>query len=266
MEIFTTLSPFGKELEAGSIRSGEQLQQRVREAGFDGIELHLRILEYPEGRKLLEGLDYRSVSLHSNHHEFSLGSANRYRRHAAVEQLSDELALAAEKGARMLTFHPGYEGKKISRRQAHDNMITALGTVFSRHSTLIDGMNTELAVENMDDTTTKLCRFEEEVERVLQAYPKLGLTCDLAHCAIGGHDVEGFVQRFESRIRHLHVSGFKPNTSHSAVSLPQSELDLRPVINRLAKRDLIFCIENKTLELTMESRDFLVALRDALPV
>lgn len=66
MEIFANLSPFAGEIADGSIITGEDLMKRVDNAGFGGLEMNLRYLDHPEGNHLLEGLDFRRVSFHSN--------------------------------------------------------------------------------------------------------------------------------------------------------------------------------------------------------
>ncbi len=264
MRILATLGPFLDDILSGSIGSGSELMRRIYDAGFDGVEIHLSVLDHPHGRRLLEGLEYRNVTFHSNHHEFSLGSANRYRRRAAVQQLKDELTLAADRGVPVLTFHPGFEGKKLTRSQSHTNLCESLSELLRSYSSLLDSGKTILALENMDDTASKLCRRQEEIEAVLGAFPPLGMTCDLAHCALGGLDIEQFIAQLSSRICHVHVSGYQPGVSHGKVSLPRSELDLEPFIRRIARSDLTFVIENKTLAIAEESRGLLQAVRSAL--
>ncbi len=93
MRIFTTLAPFADGLLSGSVASGSDLMRRVLDAGYDGIEVHLGILAHPLGSRLMDGLDHQRVTFHSNHHEFSLASANRYRRKAALLQFGKRMEL-----------------------------------------------------------------------------------------------------------------------------------------------------------------------------
>lgn len=269
LRIFTTMGQYARDAMTGRITSGAQLSQRVYEDGYDGIELHMAMLDMPKAAPLLEGLDPAGLTFHSNQFEFSLGSVNRYRRRAAIEQLRDELDYAAMKGARVLTFHPGFEAKKSTRAQSHDWVIASLAEVIESHGEMLRSGQVVLGLENMDSSPEKLCRDEAEIARVLDAHPELSLTCDLAHCAIGRLDIDRFVDRFRDRIRHVHVSGYIPGKSHGKVSLAQSRLNLSPYIRKIAtaadgKRDIAFCIENKTPALSRASRKVLQAVRDAL--
>ncbi len=264
MLVYCTLGAFSGEILQGKINSGRALQERVAEAGYDGIEIGLTVLNYPQGTRLLEGLDYKKVTFHSDFHEFSLGSANAYRRRGAIEQLRDEIVLSAEKGVRVLTFHPGYEGKKLSREQSHANVIACLDEVMKTHGELLQNGTLTLSLENMSNNPEKLCRTEDELERVFEAHPSLGMTCDLAHCALNQFDIGRFLDRIGRWIRHVHVSGYSPGRGHSDVSLAESEVDMRPFIRRLAGEDMVFCIENRDRKLTDESRKVLESVRDSL--
>jgi sugar phosphate isomerase/epimerase len=131
MRIYTNLLPFIREIESLQIKSGRDLVRRVGELGFDGVELNLRILEHPAGRRLLEGLDCSRVSFHSHYEGFNLGIGNRYIREAGIRQLADELRLARARGVRLLTFHPGLQSKYLSREQALDNVAHSLEQVLA---------------------------------------------------------------------------------------------------------------------------------------
>ncbi len=262
MYIYTTLGPFKDEISQGSISSGRVLEERVHEAGYDGIELSLSLLHHPDGRRLFEEIEFDNVTFHSDHNEFSLGSQNPYRRRAAVDQLRDETALSIENSVSILTFHPGYQGKKVSRDQAHANVIAALEEVMNTHAEALADGNTVLSLENMGASDDKLCRTVDELEQVLAALPQLGLTIDIAHCAYNQLDIDEFLDRLGSRVRHVHVSGYKNGHPHKKVSLPESELEMSPFIRRLKSDDMIFCIESSTLEVADETRAVLESVRD----
>ena len=263
MYIYTTLGPFKDDIRRGAISSGSELQQRVYQAGFDGIELSLGMLYEPTGQSLLESIDFGNVTFHSDHNEFSLGSQNPYRRRAAVEQLGDEIAACIDKGVRVLTFHPGYHGKRVSRQQAHENVIAALGEVIRAHTVALDSGNVTLSIENMGASEDKLCRTPEELKQVLDAHPALSLTFDIAHCAYNQSDCDEFLDKLGERVRHVHVSGYRAGLPHKKVALDESEVDMRPVIQRLNRDGMIFCIESNALEVACRSKAVLESLRDS---
>ena len=263
MRIYTTLGPFAEEIRQGEITDGSALQNRVTAAGFDGFEFGLGVLNHPGGRRLLEGLDFTRVTFHSNHFEFSLGSANPYRRKAAIQQLRDEIDLAVANAVSVLTFHPGFEGKRIPREESHRIVIDSLGEVLSTHGGILKGSLTTLALENMDKNLEKLFRTADELEFALTEIPDLGMTCDLAHCALNQFDISKFIDRVGKWIRHIHISGYKAGLPHSKVSLKESEVDFSNFVQRLTSPTMVFVIENGTLPLAHESRMFLESLRNS---
>ena len=249
--ICTNLSPFGEDLRSGALSSGFDLMERVDKAGFDGLEVNLQILQHPSARKLLDGLDYSRVSFHSNYLEFTLAASNRYVREGCIRQLTDEIALAGERGVRLLTFHPGGKGKGITREQSLDNLRASLEALRPK----AEEAHVTLCLENMDDSPDRLCSAAEEIRRTLARLPWVPLTCDFAHLALTGADIGAFLDEFAPRIAHAHVSGALPGTSHGNVSLPMSAVDLRPHLARMAGREIRLVIENKSLPLALESRD-----------
>ncbi len=252
MRVYTNLAPFAEELERLAVRTGRELLRRIDDLGFDGVEVHLSLLEQPQGKLLFEGLEYSQVSFHSNHLDFNLAANNRRVREAAVRQLVEEIHLAREHGVRILTFHPGSVGKRLSREQSHEEAIRGLERVFDQTG-LNAGSEPILCLENMDSEPTKLCRTEDEISLMLQRLPALSLTCDLAHLGMNHLDGTEFVRRFADRIRHFHASGVQAGRKHSAVPLPESVVDVAPALTQCRCQGAIVCIENRTLELALAS-------------
>lgn len=238
--VFAGLGPFRDDLLEGRIGSGSELAASATDAGLDGLEINPFGLDVARAAGLsIELSDLRGigVSLHSNFLDFNLASPNRYVRRAAVDQLRDELALAACHGIGVLTFHPG-RVRKVDRSTAMELFWQALSEVADH------GYPVQLCLENMDDKDDKLCNRDEEIAATLSRFPSLRLTVDLAHLGLRKADIGAFLDRFEHVVSHVHVSGVIPGTPHSAVSLLDSSIDLRPHIQRLANRDLVFVIEN----------------------
>ena len=105
----------------------------------------------------------------------------------------------------------------------------------------------------MDNKPRKLCRTMEEVDATLDQFPRLGLTCDLAHLALNDIDQFAFLDRFSERIRHIHASGVVTGKPHGKTSLKESEVDMVPALRRFADRDIAVVIENNTSETVAES-------------
>ena len=254
VRIYTNLSPFSAELLAGRIESGSELLCRVRNAGFEGVEINLRILHQPGGSALLKNLDGACATFHSNYPEFSPGASNPYIREAAVRQLDDELALTLDLGVRVLTFHPGARGKRATREESLDRCAASIRKVVDRHAAALTAGRALLCLENMDDNPEKLCGSEEEIAYILDRVPEIGLTCDVAHAGLRGLDFKRLMDRLGGRIRHVHASGVKEGTPHSSVSLEENSVNHAAFFRRYADTDTIACVENRTLDLSLATR------------
>ncbi len=254
MRIFANLSPFAPQLLAGVLRTGGELMREVDRHGFDGIEVNLVCLTRPGGERLLDGLDYDRVTFHSNYLEFNPGASNPYIRDAAVRQLQDELALASLRGALVLTFHPGMKGKRLGREASLENSVASIRRVLEQGPGIPASGRPLLCVENMDQSPEKLCGAEEELAFVLERLPEIGLTFDVAHAGLRGLDIERFVSRFGSRIRHAHVSGVIAGKPHNEVSLEESTVDFSAFLRDYGSSDGIAIIENKSLELACATK------------
>ncbi len=254
MRIFANLSPFVPQLLSGIIPGGKELMLEVDRHGFDGIELNLAWLTRPGFRQLLDGLDFDRVSFHSNYFEFSPGASNPYIRDAAVRQLRDEIALASERGALVLTFHAGMQGKRLSREESLENVVASIRRVFEQSAGTLASGRPLLCMENMDAKPDKLCGIEDEIAFVLERLPHLGLTFDVAHAGLRGLDIEGFASRFRDRIRHAHASGALGGKAHGEVSLEESSVDFSAFFRGYGASDRIVAVENRSLELALASR------------
>jgi sugar phosphate isomerase/epimerase len=247
--VFASLGPFWELAVRGELRSGRDLARRAVEIGLDGLELNPLAIETASRAGIrIDPNELRplGLSLHSNHVDFNAASPNSFIRDAAVEQLGHEIEYADRLGISTLTFHPGL-AKKLERAAALDLLWSTLDRVVDRAGSVL------LCLENMDHKEAKLCNLESEIEATLDRFPSLRLTVDLAHLGLRGADIAEFLDRFETRVAHVHVSGVIAGVPHASVSLERSHLDMSPHIERLADRDLVFVVENGSQQLLSES-------------
>lgn len=254
MRIFANLSPFVPQLLCGAIASGKDLMREADRRGFDGIEVGLAWLTRPGFERLLDGLDFERVSFHSNYFEFNPGASNPYVRDAAVRQLCDEIALASSRGALVLTFHPGMQGKRASREESLEHVVASIGRVIEQSAGALASGRPLLCMENMDAKPDKLCGAEEEIAFVLERLPEIGLTFDVAHAGLRGLAIERFASRLGSRIRHAHASGALSGKAHGEVSLEESSVDFSAFFRSYGASDRIVAIENRSHELAAASK------------
>lgn len=244
-------------MRSGRVKTIPDIAAVLKQAGLDGLEINAYVLEAAElfapGLGLspdrLDTLDCSRISLHSNHVDFNLGSLNPYVRRAAIEQLLAEAALASAHGIGILNIHPGWV-KKVERRQALRFFWDSLSSFFSA----CPKQGPRICLENMDQRPEKLCNKSDEIKSTMEKFPRLGLTVDFAHLGLTGADIGAFLAEFDERIAHVHISGVRDGVPHGRVSLRESRIDFGPYLRRLAGRDLIVVIENRSWETMLTSK------------
>lgn len=253
MRLFMTIGPIIDKILKGEICNGMALMETVHEHGVNGIEIHLGITSMFKLEELELSKFKGQVSFHSDHREFNLASTNKFMREAAILQLTEEIKLADANDVTHLTFHPGRESKYQIRSQSMEIFWDSLQIVFDRTGEF----KTTLCLENMDNSTTKLCRTIDEISETLNRFPNLNLTCDLAHLALNGIDSKTFLDCFADRIKHIHASGVVSEKSHNNTSLKESMVNMMPALFRYSTIDTTIVIENGTSEILHDSLSML---------
>ena len=127
-------------------------------------------------------------------------------RQASRQELRSSLEVAALLGARKAVIHPscitgmGRHVPALCESYARESLAEAVD-VAAHH-------NIDLCLENLFPQLTPLGSMDEWDQRFAR-YPQLGLTLDIGHAHIGPDGMPRiltFIQRFASRLRHLHVS------------------------------------------------------------
>ena len=161
----------------------------------------------------------------------------------------------------MLTFHPGSKGKRLTREDSFERSIETIAGVLENFRNRINAGKTVLCYENMDNSPDKLCRSPEENEEYLRRLPDLWMTFDIAHAGLNSLDIGAFLERLGKRVRHIHASGVVPEKSHGDVSVEESLVDLVTPLGEFLSasdhRDIVVCLENRTMDLAMASQRFL---------
>lgn len=254
MRIYTSFGAVYSLIQRGIIKKSSEIGPTLEAAGLHGLEFNPCILEisprYAPGFSFSPAeLKDIPLSLHSNYVDFNLGSLNPFIRKAAIEQLKAEIRLAGEWNIPVLTIHPGWV-RKIKRELAMEFFWDSLATFLEN----LEPTAPIICLENMDHRPHKLCNTAEEISKTLERFPALKLTVDFAHLGLTGEDITSFLDRFQHRIEHIHISGVIPGKPHSEVSLDASRIDFRPFIRRFLDRDIITVIENRPWEIMMASK------------
>ncbi|MDX9820470.1 MAG: sugar phosphate isomerase/epimerase family protein [Syntrophales bacterium] len=222
--------------------------------GFSACELHgcYPGQEFSAGDvAAIAGLDM-TLSVHANYRGNNISSLDSELRMSGVSQIKADILFAEAIKARTVVVHPGkYEPG--CREAAYGQLNSSLQELlpFAREHHVL------FTLENMDGTENKVFSSSRDVERVLALHPALQLTVDLAHLGMTGQDVSRFLNAFERRISHFHVSGAFGGKSHTEVSLQDSQVDFGPCLNRIRDWDMMMTIENSGRPETMQSRTFI---------
>jgi sugar phosphate isomerase/epimerase len=127
-------------------------------------------------------------------------------RRASQEELRASIAVAAHLGARRAVLHPsciggmGRHAPGLAAGYARQSLDAAVAWAARA--------NIDLCLENLFPPLTPFGTLEDW-DQVFARYPALGLTLDIGHAHIASGGMAGvlvLIARFESRLRHLHVS------------------------------------------------------------
>lgn len=138
-------------------------------------------------------------------------------RRASVSEMRNSIELAAELGAQKIVLHPS-----MVSGMGGFVMDTIKQYAFDFLAEMVDAaehLNLTICLENM--FPRNLLGVEpDQFEEIFRLFPSLKLTLDTGHANIydhGGRRLNGLVQRFGTRIGHLH---FSDNNGMSDEHLP----------------------------------------------
>jgi sugar phosphate isomerase/epimerase len=181
-------------------------------------------------------------------------------RQASRQELLASIEVAAHLGAQKAVLHPscitgmGRNVPALAEKYARESLAEAVAS--ATHAKV------DLCLENLFPQLTPFGSMDEWEQRFTR-YPHLGLTLDIGHAHIGPDGMKRiliFIQRFASRLRHLHVSdNFGRRDDHLPIG--DGRIDFPTVAAALRR----ICYQGGiTLEVFSENRDDLVDSRDRL--
>ncbi|MFB6123659.1 MAG: sugar phosphate isomerase/epimerase family protein [Haloferacaceae archaeon] len=213
----------------------EEFVAYVADLGLDHVELKREYLHgHPDApdptavRELAAKYDV-SVTYHAPFRDWNLGSFNDAVRESSVEQVKRTIDDAARADAGAVVVHGGSVPTRYPewvRTKAHENARLSLAEC-AQYAQLV---GVPLCLENqpqdpeMRRYTTSPSALEAMLAEVDVTPEYLGVTLDVGHAKVNGHDWEAFVDRFGDRIRvcHLHdndgtADQHEPLTAYDAV-------------------------------------------------
>lgn len=235
--------------------------------GFDYLELtmdppqahHAMIREQKE--TLLEALARHSMGLvcHLPAFLFTADLTDSVRE-ASVKEMVDSLAVAAELHASKAVVHPSYV-------MGLGSLVPEKTRAHAMHSLSVmveqaDLLGIPLCLENMFPRSGSLVEPDDFVE-VLERFPSLKLTLDVAHAHIGargGSRSLQFLERFFDRLAHVHMSdNFGKEDNHLPIGAGTVDF---PRIVKALKR--IGYDDTITLEVFSRDKEYLRTSRERL--
>jgi sugar phosphate isomerase/epimerase len=147
--------------------------------------------------------------------------------------LAASIDLASELGGDVVTFHLGGPVKEIPDAELWKRVVDAVEQA-SRHG---DAKHVALAID-VGPWPTWIVRTSDDLARLFDdvGSKSFGVNFDPSYLAVMGIDPVGFVERFGSRIRHVHLKdhvGKYPKWEHHIPG--QGELDYAPIVAALGK-------------------------------
>jgi len=147
-----------------------------------------------------------SLSVHAPFTDINIASISPVIRSAVMKRLRKSIEISVQLDPECWVFHPGI-------RSAIGDALKGLDWKINLKSTcelldLAGKYGLRIAIENVPDPFPFLLKRVEDFERfygVLNAYgSELGIAFDIGHAHINGQ-VDKFIERFGSRIIHIHV-------------------------------------------------------------
>ncbi len=254
-----TTTRIGASLDIRIDQPVEEFVRLVTDRGLEHVELrweHLDVTGTPDPAHLRELADTYDVSftVHGPHVDLTLGNLNERLREAAVAEVGDALEYAAAIDAEGVIVHGGAANKRYpahARETARENAVRSLRTC-TDHAAAV---GVPLCLENQFDTghdrrfTTTPERFEQFLADIDADPAALQLTLDVGHAKVTGVDYREFVDRFDDRIRvvHLHDNDGTDDdhdplpTFRSVVSTIEAPIN---VLEMKSPADIDRCLQN----------------------
>ncbi len=229
----------------------EDAIEDAQKDGFSALEVHTVFHNLQSLRKTfkLSSNENLYFSVHAKYFENNISSLNPYMRESSLLQIKDDIIFAEEIKSKIVTVHPGEyrPGYEEDSYELLNQSLKLLIPFALKHHTV-------LSLENMDGTGTKLFSNYNDIRRILDLHPDLRITLDFAHLAMTNQDFLLFLNEFQDRIVHFHISGYIPDKPHPSVSLLESHMNYEPYLEKIKDWDKIVVIENEKRDLALKSK------------
>ena len=138
-----------------------------------------------------------------------IGSPNRNLRSAAVQEVTRTFETFKSIGVKLVTVHADWPSSMFSIDEGVSFQSESLRQLVKEASK--NGLEIVYELSVSRENTV------ENIDKVLCDVPELGFHLDIGHANLNGNKPERFIERFHSRLRHVHLSD---NNGYEDLHLP----------------------------------------------
>lgn len=228
--------------------------RRASELGFGSWEIML------EGRHLQK--DYTKIKeladsyglklfVHAPFSDLNIASLNERIRKETLSQIFEAVETADFLESDVITMHSGRLSPlgMLFREEAWEANLKSVGEVLE----FVYDFDLKLCLENMPNFPFAFCCEIDELQRVLDIDPELGLTLDIAHAHTCGDEIE-YINELKDRVLHVHLHDSDGlSDSHDAIG--EGNIDFSRVMYHLRDFKGYKIIETRNEDAAIPSKE-----------
>lgn len=239
-------SRLGAAMDVRFAASAEEFLAYITALGLDHVELKREYLHgHPDSptpsevRELADRYDV-TVTYHAPFRDWNLGSFNDASREAAVAQVKQTIDDAATAGAGAVVVHGGSVAHRYPdwvKSKARENALRSLAECAEYAQ--VNGVPLCLENQPVDGSKRRYTTTPDDLAAVLSEVdvaPKyFGVTLDVGHANVNGHDWAALADRFGDQIRVCHL-----HDNDGTADQHEPLVDYQPVLERVPADYFVF--------------------------
>ena len=156
------------------------------------------------------------LSVHAPVLDLNPCSINPDIREVSIRWIERSIQFTEAIGGSVCTIHPG---RRTAKRPPSITDYQRLGSMLDTIRPLAESVQAKVAIENMEPAVNALLTTPDEVMGILEEYPWLWFTFDVAHAMRLGPDTAGlFLKMGRERLANIHISGINGTIIHGPVT------------------------------------------------
>jgi len=166
--------------------------------------------------------DLLPINIHAPVLDLNPCSINPHVAEVSIMYAVNAIRLADELHADVVTLHPG---RRTTHRQAGKADFNRFMHYMDEIESAASSTGIRVSIENMENRVNSLVSTPAEMRRVLDEYPFLWFTFDIAHALLESEKTAlEFIECCYDRIANIHASGCNTGSVHIPVSMDESAM------------------------------------------